>query len=107
MRGSESNDAPYFDTDGKIQRRTNHAGGIEGGITNGMPLVVRCAFKPTPSIAKKQDTVNLATRQNDVIEISGRHDVCIVPRAVVVVESAVAVALLDLDPQITQIAQKK
>ena len=107
MRGSESNDAPYFDGAGNLQRRTNHAGGIEGGITNGMPLVVRCAFKPTPSIAREQDTVNLVTRQNDVIKIKGRHDVCIVPRAVVVVESAVAVALLDLDPQMTQIAKKK
>ena len=96
MRGSECNDAMFFDNAGNVSRRTNNAGGIEGGITNGMPLVVRCAFKPTPSIALPQETVNLATRKNDVIEIKGRHDSCIVPRAVVVVESAVAVAVLDI-----------
>jgi len=96
MRGSECNDAMFFDDAGNVSRRTNNAGGIEGGITNGMPLVVRCAFKPTPSIALPQETVNLATRKNDVIEIKGRHDSCIVPRAVVVVESAVAVAVLDI-----------
>jgi chorismate synthase len=96
MRGSECNDAMFFDDAGNIQRKTNNAGGIEGGITNGMPLVVRCAFKPTPSIAKPQATVNLVTRQNDILEIKGRHDACIVPRAVVVVESAVAIAILDL-----------
>ena len=96
MRGSECNDAMFYDAEGVVRRATNHAGGVEGGITNGMPLVVRCAFKPTPSIALPQQTVNLATRQNDVLEIKGRHDACIVPRAVVVVESAVAVAVLDL-----------
>ncbi|MCL1888196.1 MAG: chorismate synthase [Kiritimatiellaeota bacterium] len=96
MRGSQCNDAPFYDGDGEVRRASNNAGGIEGGITNGMPLVVRCAFKPTPSIALTQSTVNLATRKNDTLETKGRHDACIVPRAVPVVESAVAIALLDL-----------
>lgn len=95
VNGSQNNDSPYI-TDKGIRLRTNHAGGIEGGISNGMPILVRCAFKPTPSIGKSQQTVNLETMSDDTIEISGRHDSCIVPRAVPVVESAVAFALLDI-----------
>jgi chorismate synthase len=83
-------------TERGIRLRTNHAGGIEGGITNGMPILLRCAFKPTPSIGKQQNTVNLETMSDDTIEVGGRHDSCIVPRAVPVVESAVAFALLDI-----------
>lgn len=95
MTGSTHNDA--FVTDGKrITTATNNAGGILGGMTTGMPLICRAAFKPTPSIAKSQHTVSISRMENTVIEIKGRHDPCIVPRAVPVVEAAVALALLDL-----------
>jgi chorismate synthase len=95
FRGSQNNDSPYMTEEG-IRLRSNHAGGVEGGISNGMPILLRCAFKPTPSIGKPQRTVNLETMSDDTIEITGRHDSCIVPRAVPVVEAAVAVALLDI-----------
>ena len=94
-KGSQNNDSAYFE-DGAIRLRSNHAGGVEGGISNGMPILVRCAFKPTPSIGKPQNTVNLETMSDDTVEIKGRHDSCIVPRAVPVVEAAVAIALLDI-----------
>ena len=94
MRGSENND-PYAIRDGKIVTTSNHCGGILGGITNGMPLVFRTAFKPTPSIAQSQQTVNLASLQEETLCVSGRHDPCIVPRAVPVVEAAAAVAVYD------------
>ena len=94
MSGSENNDA-YEMVDGAVTAKTNNAGGILGGITNGMPLVFRAAFKPTPSIAKAQESVNLSTNENTVLEISGRHDPCIVPRAVPVVEAAAAIAVYD------------
>ena len=91
-RGSEANDAFAMDGD-KVVTKTNNNGGINGGISNGMPVVFRVAIKPTPSIAKPQNTVNLETKQNDVLEIKGRHDPCIVQRAVPCVEAAMAVAL--------------
>lgn len=94
-KGSDNNDSPRF-TDNGIRNATNHAGGIEGGISNGMPILVRCAFKPTPSISREQDTVNLESMQNDTLVIAGRHDACIVPRAVPIVEAAMAVCLLDI-----------
>lgn len=95
MTGSAHNDA--FVTDGKqITTATNNAGGILGGMTTGMPLVCRAAFKPTPSIAKTQQTVSLSRMENTTLAIKGRHDPCIVPRAVPVVEAAVALALLDM-----------
>ena len=94
MRGSENNDA-YSIVDGKIQTRTNNAGGILGGITTGMPVVFRVAIKPTPSIAKTQDTVNLTDMTPCKLDITGRHDPCIVPRAVPVVEAAAAIAVYD------------
>ncbi len=94
--GSQNNDPIQLDEAGRIIRTTNHAGGIEGGISNGMPIVLRCAFKPTVSVGVEQNTINLETRKNDKLEVHGRHDPCIVPRAVPVVESAMALALLDL-----------
>jgi chorismate synthase len=95
MRGSQHNDPFYWDGD-TVCARTNHAGGILGGITNGMPLVFRVAVKPTPSIGKNQETVDLQTKESYTLSVKGRHDPCIVPRAVPVVEAAAAVALLDL-----------
>lgn len=91
--GSENNDEIYIDN-GKVKRRSNHAGGIEGGISNGEEIVLRVAFKPTPSISKEQNTIN-TKGEEEKIEIKGRHDPCIVPRAVVVVESAVSSVILD------------
>ena len=80
---------------GKIVTETNHCGGILGGITNGMPLVVRAAFKPTPSIAKEQQSVDMTTLEEKTLSVRGRHDPCIVPRAVPCVEAAVAIAVYD------------
>jgi len=94
MRGSQAND-PIRLEDGRIFTETNNSGGINGGITNGMPLVVRCAFRPTPSISREQKTVDLLKHENTSVRILGRHDPCIVPRAVPVVESMVAFCLMD------------
>ncbi len=93
-KGSENND-PFTIENGRIVTATNNAGGVLGGISSGMPLVVRVAIKPTASIAKPQQTVDMKTNQNATLEVSGRHDVCIVPRAVVVVESMMAITLCD------------
>ncbi len=93
-RGSENND-PYTIRNGKIVTVTNNAGGILGGISNGMPIVVRVAVKPTASIAKSQQTVNIKEMKEVSSAVGGRHDVCIVPRAVPVVESMMAVTLCD------------
>jgi chorismate synthase len=93
-RGSENNDL-FAVKNGKIVTTTNNAGGILGGISNGMPVVVRVAVKPTASIARNQGTVNLTTVEKADLAVKGRHDVCIVPRAVAVVESMMAVALCD------------
>ena len=95
MYGSEAND-PYYLDGGQIRTKTNHAGGINGGITNGMPLILTAAFRPTPSIAKPQQTINLVTGQPTEFTITGRHDPCIVHRAVPVVEAAAALALCQL-----------
>ena len=95
MLGSNANDELYFDGD-KVKTFTNNSGGINGGITNGMPLTLRVAFKPTPSIYKTQKTVDLINKENVKIQINGRHDSCVAVRGVVVVQCAVAVALLDL-----------
>jgi len=94
MRGSEANDR-YVNDGGKIATATNNNGGILGGITTGMPLIVRVAVKPTPSIAREQKTLNIKTLAEDSLVIKGRHDPCIVPRAVAVVEGAVCLALCD------------
>ncbi len=93
-RGSENND-PFTIRNGKIATTTNNGGGILGGISNGMPIVLRVAVKPTPSIVKSQETVNLENMKSAHLTVKGRHDACIVPRAVVVVESMIAVTLCD------------
>ena len=94
LRGSQNNDA-YTITDGEVRAVTNNAGGILGGITNGMPLVFQAAIKPTPSIAKPQNSVSLSGMKNRELVVKGRHDPCIVPRAVPVVEAAAAIAVFD------------
>ena len=86
----------YEVKNGEVKTLSNNNGGVLGGMTNGAPLVVSAVIKPTPSIAKKQRSVNLQTMENTELEIHGRHDPCIVPRAVPVIESAVALGLLDL-----------
>ncbi len=94
LRGSQNND-PYIIEDGIVKTQTNHAGGILGGITNGMPLILRAAFKPTPSISRPQTSVSLGHMEQKELIVKGRHDPCIVPRAVPVVEAAVAIAIYD------------
>ena len=94
LKGSENNDA-YLMKNGKIVTRTNNAGGILGGLSSGMPIIVRVAVKPTSSIAKEQRTVNLAKMKDTTMKVTGRHDPCVVPKAVPVVESAVAIILAD------------
>lgn len=96
MRGSEANDPLYVDDDGSVKAEQNCAGGINGGITNGMPLFFEVTLRPTPSIARPQFTVNLAKGENAVLELHGRHDPCIVPRAVPVIEAAAALAACEL-----------
>ena len=91
MRGSEANDPFYMDED-TVRTRTNNAGGVNGGITNGMPITFAVVLRPTASIYKEQDTVDLDTRSDTRLIIHGRHDPCIVPRAVVVIEAAAALA---------------
>lgn len=94
LRGSENNDA-FAVKEGRIVTETNFSGGILGGITDGMPIVFRAAFKPTPSIARTQKSVNLQTMTQEDLSISGRHDPCIVPRAVPCIEAAAAIAVYD------------
>ncbi|EQD73369.1 chorismate synthase [mine drainage metagenome] len=95
MHGSEHND-PFLWVDGRVRTRTNHAGGILGGLTTGMPLVVRAAVKPTSSIARPQRSVDLASHRETTVIVTGRHDPCIVPRAVGVLENVTAFVLADL-----------
>ena len=94
LRGSENNDA-FVLRGGRAMTETNRCGGILGGITTGAPLVFRAAFKPTPSIAREQQSVNLQTMAPEKMAVTGRHDPCIVPRAVPCVEAAAAIAVYD------------
>ena len=94
LRGSENND-PFTVENGTVKTVSNRCGGILGGITDGMPLTFRAAFKPTPSIARAQQSVNLKTLTPETLRVTGRHDPCIVPRAVPCVEAAAAVAVYD------------
>lgn len=96
LHGSENNDPFYYDAKGAVRTRTNNAGGILGGITTGMPVLFRIAVKPTPSIGQAQQTVDLAEKKDAPLTIHGRHDPCIVPRAIPVAEACAAIALLDL-----------
>ena len=95
LRGSQCNDA-FTVENGRISTLTNHAGGILGGITNGMPVIFRAAIKPTPSISRPQQSVSLSKAQEQELVVKGRHDPCIVPRAVPVIEAAAAIAMFDL-----------
>ena len=95
MRGSEYNDEFYMDGDA-VRTRTNRSGGVNGGITNGMPVVFTVAMRPTPSIARPQRTVDMAAGKDAVLEIKGRHDPCVVQRAVPVIEAAAALAVCEL-----------
>ncbi len=95
MKGSEAND-PFAFKDGRVTTETNHNGGINGGITNGMPVLFRCAVKPTPSIYKEQRTVDLCKKENTSMKIEGRHDPAIVHRAAPVVSAVTALAVADM-----------
>lgn len=95
MYGSTANDSLHIEG-GQITSATNNSGGINGGISNGMPIIIRCAVKPTPSIAKAQQTVNFLSGEDAVLEVRGRHDPAIVHRARAAVDAAVATALCDM-----------
>ena len=95
LKGSEANDSMYFEQE-KVKTKTNNNGGILGGITNGMPIVFNTAIKPTSSILKPQNTVNINTKEDTVLEVNGRHDPCIVQRALSVIEAVTAIGILDL-----------
>ena len=106
MRGSQCNDA-FLIKNGQIITETNNCGGILGGITNGMPVIFQTAIKPTPSISRPQQTISLTRKEMTSIEIKGRHDPCIVPRAVPVIEAAAAIAIYDLILGNTQTFRQK
>ena len=95
MRGSEAND-PFYAEEGKIYTRTNNSGGINGGITNGMPIIFRLAVRPTPSIGREQATVDLATGENTTVSVGGRHDPAIIHRARAVVDALAALVIADM-----------
>lgn len=95
LKGSENND-PFYTDGKKVYTSSNNCGGILGGMSNGMPIIFRAALKPTPSIAKEQNSVSLSKMENVKLQIKGRHDPCIVPRAVPVFEAATAIAIVDI-----------
>jgi chorismate synthase len=94
MRGSEHNDAFHTDPSGAVRTTTNHSGGIQGGISNGMDIVMRIAFKPVASIKKVQQTID-KSGEATTIQVEGRHDPCVVPRAVPIVEAMAALTIAD------------
>ncbi len=96
LYGSENNDAFYIDEGGSVKTRSNHHGGILGGISSGMPVIARLAFKPTPSIGREQETVDFIRKEETKLRIAGRHDPCVAVRAVPVVEAMTAVVLTDM-----------
>ena len=96
LTGLENNDSFYVDDNGDIKTATNNHGGILGGISSGMPIIFRVAVKPTPSIGIEQNSVNIPAKQNTKLIVKGRHDPCILPRAVPCVEAAAAIAILDM-----------
>lgn len=102
LRGSENNDPFYYDNNGQVRTRTNHHGGILGGITTGMPLIARLAFKPTPSISREQDSVDLEAHKNEKLVVKGRHDPCVAVRAVPITEAALALGILDCIMEVTK-----
>ena len=106
MRGSQCND-DFAIVDGAVRTVTNHAGGIQGGITNGMPVVFQVAIKPNPSISQPQQSISLSRREQEELIVKGRHDPCIAPRAVPVVEAAAAIAIYDLVLGNTQTDRRK
>ena len=106
LRGSQNND-DYVMTDGQIRTATNNSGGILGGITTGMPLIFRAALKPTPSISRPQQSVSLSSGKMQELVVKGRHDPCIVPRAVPVIEAAAAIAIFDMILGNTQTDRRK
>lgn len=95
MKGSEAND-PFYIENKTVKTATNNSGGINGGITNGMPLVYRCALRPTPTISKEQNTIDFAKKENTTLSAGGRHDPCIVHRARIVADAMTAIVLSDL-----------
>lgn len=95
MRGSQAND-PFYMDNGQVKTRTNYSGGVNGGISNGMPILFQVAIRPTPSIGREQDTINFSTMEDAKLTIQGRHDPCIVHRAVPVIEAAAALAICEL-----------
>lgn len=95
MRGSAAND-PFYMDGGQVKTRTNHSGGVNGGISNGMPVLFQVAIRPTPSIGQEQNTINFSTMEDAKLTIQGRHDPCIVHRAVPVIEAAAALAICEL-----------
>jgi chorismate synthase len=94
MKGSQNNDA-YQIEKGQIVSLTDNAGGVLGGLSSGMPIMMRVAIKPTPSVTKEQKTVNLKKMENAILSVKGRHDPCIVPKAVPAIEAAIAITLAD------------
>ena len=96
LKGSTHNDEYYYDKDGIVKTKTNNHGGVIGGMTSGMPIVFKVAIKPTSSIAKRQSTINIEKKDVENIEIAGRHDPCIVPRALPAIEAITAISILDL-----------
>ena len=96
LKGSENNDEFYISEDGGVKTRTNHHGGVLGGISSGMPVIARMAFKPTPSIGKPQKSIDYRKKEEAAMGVRGRHDPCVAVRAVPVAEAVAAVVITDM-----------